>query len=181
MRRTEGWLRARNCCAGHDREDLFGITMDFTDLYMRLDRKFITQQVRRVGALLNDPEILGLVQAIQIILRFSYFGWDNKLYLQQNGIPMGTNCGPTLANIALLGPYLPDDLNSPPHFQSQSFLMLRYIDDVVILTIATSTEDATSSINEVLSKWTTDLERTVEPVDHSLHFLDVHGTSCFRG
>lgn len=31
----------------------------------------------KIGALLEDPEILGLVQAIHSILRFSYFGWDN--------------------------------------------------------------------------------------------------------
>lgn len=133
LRATRRWLHQRGVRIGHPTSGIYATTMDFTDLYMKLDRDFIISQVERLGRHCQDPLLPALVHAIRVLFNFSHFSWHGRLYRQEVDIPMGTNCGPTLANVTMLGPFIPDSSN-PTYVQHSTtqYLMLRYIDDVFI-------------------------------------------------
>lgn len=101
-------------------EPLLLITGDIQSLYPNIDLTLL-----RKICIEEDFELEYLVD---FVLDNSYVKYNNKVYKQKDGIPMGTNAAVHLANLylaKLLDPYL----SSRP----QTFFYRRYIDDVFIL------------------------------------------------
>lgn len=53
------------------------------------------------------------------------------------------------------------------------YLMLRYIDDVFIMTYVQDQVQASSVVDSLFIYWPSRLERTTEPISTRVHFLDV--------
>ena len=70
-----------------------------------------------------------IIKLTEMILINNYVGFNNEIYLQMHGIPMGTPCAPQLANLYLdmLEKKLPIDLIR------LNLLWKRYIDDIIVI------------------------------------------------
>ena len=93
----------------------------------------------------------------------SYFTFNNKYYKQIKGLPMGSTISPLLADL-----YMDDFINT--HFIDIKHRMYRYVDDILITTLAKS--DLDSFVTEINSKRTS-IKFTCEyEQNSSLNFLD---------
>ncbi len=112
-------------------QDAFIVTGDITALYtnMDIDRSLA---VVREAFFLNpdtarpDQDILAL---LEIALRFNYFEFANKLFLQICGTAMGKSFAPNLANIYLLK----FDKMANIGFHIKPLLYSRFIDDTFFI------------------------------------------------
>jgi hypothetical protein len=108
-----------------------------------------------------------ITQFIQQVTRYTTFTFNDRHYLQKKGLPMGGPLSGTLANIymanyetAIMENY--NHLAEPP-------LLLRYIDDILILT--PTTDMALTIINQLSQQ--TQLEILATPPNKQATFLDL--------
>jgi hypothetical protein len=104
---------------------IYCVTADVEELYTNLKHSLILEAIQYFGKYLalSSQELSYLLNLTQILFKYAYFNHDDRLYMQKDGIPMGTNAGPTLANLTLL--YF-------GFFSSvqANYLFCRYIDDL---------------------------------------------------
>lgn len=103
------------------------ITADINSLYPNIKKDIIYDIFQ------NDINLYHLAQLVHFVLDHSYVQFDNKIYKQLAGIPMGTNCAVNLANI-----YLDRilDCEFASVINSQLFTIQfykRYIDDIILV------------------------------------------------
>jgi hypothetical protein len=187
LNRLELWIRPLDDIS---KTTLLGATADFTDLYSNLQRADIISAVKKAGVFLRFPQLDDFLHLVELVLDFSYFTWDGKLFLQKEGIPMGTNCGPSLANLTLLAMFTKSNFN--PGLPTKSILLLRFIDDVFFLTSTRGSNISHQVFTHLASRWTSNqlelnwdyatgnldqksrpLIYNDNPVCYTLHFLDV--------
>ncbi len=79
----------------------------------------------------TDQDAFVLEQLTNFVINSTYFHCPDlqATYHQVVGQPMGTNCAPELANLVLLA----IEMQHLANFEYQSFLMLRYIDDIIVI------------------------------------------------
>lgn len=139
------------------------VSADFSDLYMKLKRKDIQTALEHFANFLkvSDQERKKTFDLLQVLWDFCLFSYADTLYHQTDGIPMGTNCGPDLANLTLL---------YRNHFASKqpTYLFLRYIDDCFFIGKLTIWE-------RIASRFPSYLNLPTEVGQEGI-FLDVHVT-----
>ena len=76
----------------------------------------------------NHPEIFPFLAAVKFICENNLFHYNESLFQQSNGIAMGTNCAPELANL-----YLNDDFD--PTISSNPLVgyFKRFLDDIFFI------------------------------------------------
>lgn len=101
-------------------DDLWFITGDIESLYPNI-------QISRLLKIINkkDPTCTALCE---FVCNNSYVQYDQKIYKQLNGIPMGTNAAVSLANI-YVGTLIDGFIESRPN----CIYFRRYIDDLFII------------------------------------------------
>ena len=110
------------------------ITADIKSLYPSLPINWVMEQIGEVTS--HYLEILDLegiplpvfMKILHWVLTHNYYGFNGKIYLQSNGIAMGTPCAVAIADLALAWhefknfPILPRD-----------FLYRRFLDDMLLI------------------------------------------------
>lgn len=109
------------------REKQLLVTLDITDLYTNID-------ISRLGELLEkqDPYLKDLMQ---FVCENNYMNYKDNTYRQTNGIAMGTNAAPELANFYLI------KLLDHKLISNQSVALYnRFLDDVFLIWTGSTTE-----------------------------------------
>lgn len=133
------------------------VTLDITDLYTNIDLTRLQQLLTN-----HDPYFAKLMN---FVCDNNYLSYHNSVYKQTNGIAMGTNCAPELANfylLKLLDPILIENSNVS--------LYKRYLDDLFFMWNGSSSELANLVTNLRLS---TGLGFTMNASKKSVDFLDL--------
>jgi hypothetical protein len=119
--------------------DLWLITGDIESLYPNID---IDRLIRIV-----DSIDFTCTQLTDFVCKNSYVSYNNRVYRQKNGIPMGTNAAVSLANI-YVGSLIDRFISSRP----EVFYYKRYIDDLFIIWKGDPTRwpNAASAIQRIL-------------------------------
>jgi hypothetical protein len=135
------------------RESLIVSSADFSNLYGNIKFEDAVRSLIRLNELVRcDMPIRLLVDCVRFVLENNYFTCLGTLYRLTNGIAMGTNCAPNLANailvaqelvarerwvlrnIAYFGRYLDDIFviwNVPAIFSNPELVARRWLSDLV--------------------------------------------------
>lgn len=134
------------------------ITLDISSLYTNIDLNILRNLVRE-----KNPELEDLITYIN---DNNYFQYDGKTFKQENGIAMGTNAAPELANYYLLH-LLDPDINT----NTKVRLYKRFLDDLIILWNGTQLEFLTfyGHLNQLIPG----IKFTYQISPHSNDFLDL--------
>lgn len=96
------------------------VTIDVTELYTNIDLNCLQDLLLK--------EDVYYSQLMRFVCNNNYMTYDDQVYKQVNGIAMGTNCAPELANFYLL------KLLDPILLKHQNVKMYRrYLDDILLL------------------------------------------------
>lgn len=112
------------------------VTLDVSSLYTNIN-------LNTLESLISTYCTQNLLQMLQFINKCNYFTYNEKIYLQTDGIAMGTNAAPELANFYLIKLLDPIILNQP-----KVKFYRRYLDDLFIIWIGTK-EELTTFHNEL--------------------------------
>jgi len=107
-----------------------------------------------------------LLNAIKFILNFTYFKFNDKIYRQTYGAPMGSPLSPIVADLIMQDL----ELYTLKNLTFNSPFYIRYVDGIAIAAPHTH-------INELLNKFNAfhpRLKFTMEIGGNSLNFLEVH-------
>ena len=99
------------------------ITGDVNALYPSIQQERLTEIFNNLG----NNKFIGLIPLIEFILKNAYVKYNGKVFLQKNGIPMGTNAAVALANIYM--GTIDHYISSRP----RCIYYRRFIDDLFIL------------------------------------------------
>jgi hypothetical protein len=104
----------------YNQDELFLVTLDIKDLYTNIDLPTLERLLNSV-----DPYYAYLMN---FVCNNNYMNYRNSIYKQTNGIAMGTNCAPELANFYL------SKLLDPILLQNRNVkLFQRFLDDILIV------------------------------------------------
>jgi hypothetical protein len=134
------------------------IVIDLVALYSNIRVDLATRDVANL-----DP-ILGSLSSF--IMNSNYFQYDGRVFKQTNGIAMGTNVAPTIANI-YLGCRLDPFLLAHPNVK----LYKRFLDDLLI--VFTGDGYAYSELDNDLAQLVPGLSHTMSNSQTSVDFLDL--------
>ena len=79
----------------------FKYSCDFESLYTNIDTKLAILKISEYFSdkISNfDFNIVAFNEILKLVLFNNIFSFDNKYFIQKNGLAMGTKCGPTIAN-----------------------------------------------------------------------------------
>lgn len=118
------------------------------------------------------PEIYEFMDLLELVLKYNYFTFNNKIYMQHRGLAMGSSIAGTIANIYInhlekktLG------IKSSP--MDKIIYYKRYVDDTLLLV-----DGDTNDINKILdtlNKQDRNIKFTVEYENNgSINFLDLN-------
>ena len=113
----------------------------------------------------------GFIDIIEFLFDSNYFSFNDTIYSQKFGCPMGSNLSPVLANVVI------SDLlhKSIPRLTFQLPFIYQYVDDLIM----SIPEDREDEILEVFCSYDPHIKFTVEREDNrSVPFLD---TKVIRG
>jgi hypothetical protein len=134
------------------------LTFDFESLYTNIN----TRDLLTVFSSYKPTQ--KTVPLIKLICSHNYFGYNNTIYHQTDGIAMGTSVAPILANI-YLALIVDEQIKALPNV----ILYKRYIDDVFILLSDTDTENTILQIKDIISPFKAEFNFSAKHVD----FLDL--------
>jgi hypothetical protein len=170
LRRFESVFPTNEDFSFSSSQDIYFITADIEELYTNLKCTDILASIRFFGELLDIPnsQVNHLLSLTEILFSYSYFTHEDAVFQQINGIPMGTNAGPSLANLTLLrfGFF---KCSQPNYF------FTRYIDDILFAFRGTKSQALltwNSLVSRLFSKFS--LQLKVTGSGHEVDFLDVH-------
>ena len=150
--------------ASLDVDALFTNTPLDETIYICLKKRFKTPDTLVKGISKNDFRDL-----LNLATKESFFTFNNKFYIQVDGVAMGSPLGPILANI-FLSHHEENWLNKCPIKFKPSFYR-RYVDDIFVLFESSESAD---SFREYMSSKHQNINFTVEKENvGSLSFLDV--------
>jgi len=106
------------------------------------------------------------IDGVQFILNSTYFTFDNIIYKQNFGTPMGSPLSPILADIVM------QDLESQAIMELNIHLPFyyRYVDDIVLLTPENRVNDILDTFNSIHNRLHFTLEKEK---NRTLNFLDL--------
>lgn len=106
------------------------------------------------------------IEVVKFVLDSTFFGFNNIIYQQTFGYPMGSHLSPLIADLVL------QDLerNSLNSLKFVPPVQKRYVDDILIIAPRDQVEEVLNTFNSYHSR----LQFTVEfSTDNRLNFLDV--------
>lgn len=136
------------------------VSMDVTALYTNIDIKIL-------GDLIKKNFNITIYKMLNFIFKNNYFEYADDIYRQKDGIAMGTNAAPTLANLYL------DKLIDCKMIENEKIKnYYRYIDDIFFTWSGSTTEltEFTSYINNLIPN----LKFTYKSDEHRIEFLDLN-------
>lgn len=138
-------------------DHLYLVTLDITDLYTNID----------LNTLENLLQVTDLYYAklMNFVCKNNYMFYNDSVYKQTNGIAMGTNCAPELANFYLMHILDPILLKHP-----KVKLYRRYLDDLLLVWYGNKSDFQDLLI---LLKQKTNLGFTLKGSKNSVDFLDL--------
>jgi len=115
----------------------------------------------------NDTKIpmIEFIQAVKLIFDSTFFTFNNKIYKQKFGTPMGSPLSPVIANIVM------DDLEKKA-LNGLMFdipLYYRYVDDIAMAVPCQNTKTVLDTFNSIHPR----LQFTMEIGGKKLNFLDI--------
>jgi len=136
----------------------------FTNIPIDLAIKSVTNRWNFISTSCNIPKDQFL-DAVKFVLESTYFSFDNQIYKQNYGTPMGSPLSPIIADIVM------QDLEREvlETFEFEIPFYYRYVDDIVLAV-------PTSKIDLVFNKFNSIHERlqfTIEIGKSSINFLDI--------
>lgn len=112
------------------------ISLDVTNLYGNIDLNEIKKCLEECYDYHNKADDLLMLRITETILFNNVIESNNQLYLQKNGLAMGINYAPSLANIYLFHRYdklFAKLLYSPEKQHNPILFYGRYLDDILII------------------------------------------------
>ncbi|XP_018361286.1 PREDICTED: uncharacterized protein LOC108760014 [Trachymyrmex cornetzi] len=137
----------------------------FTNIPIELAIEGIERRWNSIGCSTNIPK-KEFLEAIKFVLTSTYFSFNNTIYKQTFGTPMGSPLSPILADIVM------EDLEvrALKLLQLEDLIYFRYVDDSFMI----ASKDKISKIVKVFNEQHMRLKFTVErEVNHELCFLDL--------
>jgi len=120
----------------------------------------------------SNEEINDIMTMVMEILKQNYFEWNNSIYQDPNGLPMGGPLSALLAEIYLQQFEESFILNNRnPHFNKIKFYC-RYVDDIIIL-IRSTIRQTKQILNHLNNIHETVKFKMENEKDHTINFLDV--------
>lgn len=112
-----------------------------------------------------------LINLINICLKQNYFRFDDKIYLQNDGLAMGSALSPFLAEFFM--DYIEKTLFDYKHpLLEYIFTWIRYVDDVFCIWTGTKRQ-LDNFLNNILNKLDDHIKFTIELGNNSINFLDL--------
>jgi hypothetical protein len=150
--------------------EIYCVTADVEELYTNLKHNLIMEAVNYFGSYLkiDNAQLDLILKSTQVLFNYAFFTHGSKVYKQTEGIPMGTNAGPTLANLTLL--YFGFFSSVQP-----KFLLCRFIDDI-LFAIRAPEAQATRTWSNIASRLfpqRSGLSLKITGQGHQVNFLDV--------
>ena len=153
----------------HVKEFCLG-SLDITSLFtsVPVDRCIdIIAQVVYSNEVNISFDVPTITQLLQICVKNIQFIFNNKYYIQKDGVAMGSPLGPILANIYV--GYI-ESLN--PHIDNDTFFFGRYVDDILVIA---ENAQVINQLKDSLNNVDRDIQFTTEfETNHSIPFLDVN-------
>ena len=103
------------------------------DTMLCLYRNKMEHQYYKQGNKIHLIDNRTIIKLVKLYLKFNYFTYNNKTYLQKIGIPTGGNCSPLLANLYLAAYEIKFIIENSALYELYKFSG-RYLDDLIIIT-----------------------------------------------
>jgi hypothetical protein len=157
--------KLRNFTSTHNIRDYVIATADISNMYTNIQTHTLLQILRDTQYDLKHKD--AIITFLQYITRYTTFTFNGVNYLQKRGLPMGGPVSSVLANIYMS--HFETVIMRKYSSQIQPPLLLRYIDDILLLT---PTTDMAKEILNTLSR-EANLEITCTPPSKHAIFLDL--------
>lgn len=177
----------------NDRENKFTRSYDFEGMYTNISHKDLIERLNWLFKFIINNELIiykfkelningdytqkevvltpiNILILIETLLNWSYFKFEEKIFKQNIGIPMGANCSPLLANLYLASFEIEFFFNSKNQIQNAFLNSARYLDDLLLL--ANRFIDKIN-INEVIYQGRLNLTESDKDSNNSTVFLDL--------
>lgn len=116
-------------------------------------------------------EIIELIELLELSLSYNYFGFNDKIYYQSEGLAMGNSLAGTLAEI-FINNLEYRFFETHKNFAEKIIYYRRYVDDIIVMIKGTETDmiNLQAGMNSMHNKitFTSELEQ-----NNSLNFLDL--------
>ena len=146
------------------------VTGDITSLYTNMQHDITISNIKKIlhkYPSRNRPDKF-ILQILELILKNNDFEFNNEVYLQTCGCPMGKIIGPAAANI-----YLIDfDEAALNDFKIKPEVFFRYLDDIFLLWNGTLEE--LKEYETFLNSLIPGIKITLEANLHAINFLDIN-------
>lgn len=149
-------------------------SLDIVNLYTNIPIKetvtIIRNNLLKHGTM-SRAEIFELIEILELVLSHNYFLFNNKFYIQEDGLAMGSSLAGLLANIYIN--YLENRFfRSQTHLRDKLLYYKRYVDDTLILFDGTTKEIDNLAVE--LNKMHPKIHFTVEhETPDGINYLDL--------
>ncbi|XP_043914349.1 uncharacterized protein LOC122790793 isoform X1 [Protopterus annectens] len=137
----DSWTFLSNISEVTFNTDFNFLTIDVVDLYTSIPHQEATEWVgmklKDLGATNNEINIV--TELLGIVLESNFFIFNEEIFLQKQGVAMGSPCGASVANI-FMAFWEHKYILSNSTFNEQLRLYTRYLDDIFILFKGNATE-----------------------------------------
>lgn len=157
-------------------EDHVMISLDVVSLFTNIPKVLVCEIIEEKWEVLKTVTTLNknqLISMINSIIDSCYFTYDDKIYRQVNGLPMGSALSPPLADLVL--EKLLQEIVSK---RDDIFFLKRYVDDLFLIIPATKTQEILEAFNGYHQniKFTLELEK-----QQKINFLELSITRLLGG
>ena len=146
------------------------ISLDIVSMYTNITWDLITISIKKRWKLIKKHTFLNYMdfnKAVLLCLDSAYCNYDNNIYKQINGLPMGSPLSATLANIVMEESET-KIINELTYYIKFYY---RYIDDTLICLPNNKINDILYKFNQIHPKLIFTLEKSV---NDSINFLDLN-------
>ena len=165
---TTDFINKINSHADKVNEKTFLVTMDVKSLYTNIPNN---EGIKAAKSFIENSNVGHLSQVITsflgLILTLNNFLFNDKNYIQVNGVSMGTKCAPSYANL-FMGSF--EERYLKPKLLGKSNLYLRYIDDIFLLW--NGTKEELECFKEEVNNIHPTIKFDVKYSDKEIDFLD---------
>lgn len=155
-------------------DDMKFVSLDIVNLYTNIPVDNTVQIIQRnlmEQNKLSTREIDEFISLLRIILKYNYFKFNGDIYLQKDGLSMGSSISGLLADIFIN--HLENRFFSEnPTWAAKIIYYFRYVDDTLLL--VKGNEDVINSIVAIFNNLHEKIKFTCEvQTNNSINFLDL--------